>query len=83
MVYKSKIPNVNEPTTGLLQFMFENIYNVSQDKPLLIDALDTTRFLTFSQIKTLILQFGAGLQDICNFKAGDVLAIYAPNRVIP
>lgn len=83
MVYKSKIPAVNEPTIGFLQFLFENEFKISQDKPLLIDALDTTRFLTFPQIKKLTLQFGAGLQDVCHFKKGDVLAIYAPNQVMP
>ncbi|KAG2212406.1 hypothetical protein INT47_001767 [Mucor saturninus] len=80
MVYKSKIPAVNEPTIGFLQFLFENEFKISQDKPLLIDALDTARFLTFPQIKKLTLQFGAGLQDVCYFKKGDVLAIYAPNQ---
>lgn len=81
MVYKSKYSNVDSPKSGFLQFIFDNKYNVPEDKPLLIDALDTNRFLNFSQIKKYTLQFAAGLQDICHFKKDDVLAIYSPNQV--
>lgn len=80
MVYLSKLPNIIEPKTGLLQFLFEN-ERIPKDRALLIDALDTSRSLTFSEIKNKVLQFGAGLQDVCDFKKGDVLALYSPNEV--
>lgn len=79
MVYSSKLPNIVEPRTGLLQFLFSS--KVPQDRPLLIDALDTSRSLTFSQLKKNVLQFGAGLQDVCGFQKGDILALYSPNTV--
>lgn len=81
MVIKSKIPAIDEPEIGIVQFLFANKFNVPEDRPLLIDALDTERFLTFRQIKKLTLQFAAGLQDICGFGKGDVLAVFSPNQV--
>ncbi|KAI9354250.1 hypothetical protein BD770DRAFT_392701 [Pilaira anomala] len=47
---------------------------------MLINALDTSQFLTYSQLKNTSLQFGAGLQDVCGFKDGDILALFASNR---
>lgn len=81
MVYTSKIPSIDEPKSGIFQFLFENKFKIPEDRPLLIDALEPSRFLTFAQIKKKSLQFGAGLQDVCGFMKGDVLAIYAPNQV--
>ncbi|KAI7890282.1 uncharacterized protein EV154DRAFT_603277 [Mucor mucedo] len=78
MVYLSKLPNIVEPKTGLLQFLFGS--DIPNDRALLIDALDTSRSLTFAQIKKKVLQFGAGLQDICDFRKGDVMALYSPNE---
>ncbi|KAI7869822.1 uncharacterized protein EV154DRAFT_474357 [Mucor mucedo] len=80
MVLISKIPTIDEPETGIVQFLFANKYKIPENRPLLIDALDTNRFLTFAQIKKLTLQFAAGLQDICEFGKGDVLAIFSPNQ---
>lgn len=79
MVYLSKLPNIVEPKTGLLQFLFNS--NVPNDRALLIDALNPSRSLTFAQIKQKVLQFGAGLQDVCGFQKGDVMALYSPNEV--
>ncbi|KAG2191273.1 hypothetical protein INT47_003064 [Mucor saturninus] len=78
MVYLSKLPNIVEPKTGLLQFLFGS--DIPNDRALLIDALDTSRSLTFAQIKKKVLQFGAGLQDVCDFRKGDVMALYSPNE---
>lgn len=81
MVYKSILLPVDEPQTGIVQYFFANVYNIPDDKPLLIDALDTSRYITFKQFKNLLLRFAAGLQDVCEFTSNDVLAIYAPNEV--
>lgn len=81
MVYKSKLPSFEEPKTGIIQFIFSNKNKTPEDKPLLIDALDN-RSITYAQLKDLVLRFGAGLQDVCDFKTDDVLALYAPNQVI-
>jgi 4-coumarate--CoA ligase len=81
MVYKSKIRAIDEPKASFLEFLSENKYNTPEDRHLLIDALDTSRFLTFSQIQKKTPRFGAGLQDLCDFSKGDVLAIYSPNQV--
>lgn len=80
MVYKSKYPDCELPQTGIIQFIFSNIRNTPEDKPLLIDAIDD-RFITYGQLKDSILKFGAGLQDVCDFKSDDVLALFAPNQV--
>lgn len=81
MVYRSKLPDIEEPKTGIIQFIFSNKNNTPEDKPLLIDALDN-RFITYAQLKDYVLRFGAGLQDVCDFKSDDVLALYAPNQVM-
>lgn len=81
MVYRSKLPDIEEPKTGIIQFIFSNKNKTPEDKPLLIDALDN-RFITYAQLKDYVLRFGAGLQDVCDFKSDDVLALYAPNQVI-
>jgi acyl-CoA synthetase (AMP-forming)/AMP-acid ligase II len=81
MVYKSKLPAIEEPTTGIIQFIFANVNKTPEDKPLLIDAIDN-RFITYGQLKSSVLRFGAGLQDVCDFKSDDVLALFAPNQVI-
>lgn len=82
MVFKSKLPSFVESTTSLYQFLFSNSSNVPDDKPMLFDGLDPSKFLTYSQLKKYSLQFAAGLQDVCDFKDGDVLALYASSRVI-
>ena len=81
MVYTSKLPAIEEPKTGIIQFIFANTNKTPDDKPLLIDALND-RFITYAQLKDSVLKFGAGLQDVCDFNSTDVLALYAPNQVI-
>lgn len=80
MVYKSNFPDVELPQGSVIEFIFANKNKTPEDKPVLIDALDG-RFLTYSQLKTQVLQFAAGLQDVCDFRDDDVLALYAPNQV--
>ncbi|CAO3689637.1 unnamed protein product [Rhizopus stolonifer] len=80
MVYSSKYQHFKEPETGVIQYVFSNKYGTPEDKPLLIDALDPSRYITYGQLKDQVLQFAAGLQDICDFKSDDVLALYAPNQ---
>ncbi|KAI7907900.1 uncharacterized protein BX663DRAFT_492334 [Cokeromyces recurvatus] len=78
MVYKSKLPSIELPKSGIIQFIFAN-KNISEDKPVLIDAIDK-RFITYGTLKDSILRFAAGLQDVCDFKNDDVMALYAPNQ---
>lgn len=80
MVYKSKLPPIDEPKTGIIQFIFSNKNQTPENKPVLIDALDN-QYITYAQLKDYVLKFGAGLQDVCDFKTDDVLALYAPNQV--
>lgn len=81
MVIHSPLPSIDIPQVGLVQFLFSNINNVPEDRELLIDA-ETGKSLTFAAIKDNILRFAAGLQDKCQFKKGDVIAIFSPNQVI-
>ncbi|KAG0769821.1 hypothetical protein G6F61_000713 [Rhizopus arrhizus] len=80
MVYKSKLKSIEEPKIGIIQFIFSNKYNTPESKPILIDALNPKRHITYGQLKELVLQFAAGLQDVCGFTSNDVLALYAPNQ---
>lgn len=80
MVYKSKLKDIEEPKTGIIQHLFSNKYNTPEDRPILIDAVDN-RFITYAQLKDYIFRFAAGLQDVCGFQSNDVLALYAPNQV--
>ncbi|KAG2234664.1 hypothetical protein INT48_005816 [Thamnidium elegans] len=80
MVFKSKLPSFVEPTTGLYQFLFPNPSNIPDERPMLFDALNPSKFLTYSQLKNYSLRFAAGLQDVCDFKDGDVLALYASSQ---
>ncbi|EIE78540.1 hypothetical protein G6F46_005763 [Rhizopus delemar] len=79
MVIHSPLPSIDIPQVGLVQFLFSNINNVPEDRELLIDA-ETGKSLTFAAIKDNILRFAAGLQDKCQFKKGDVIAIFSPNQ---
>ncbi|KAI9474120.1 MAG: hypothetical protein EXX96DRAFT_529259 [Benjaminiella poitrasii] len=79
MVYNSTLADLNLPKSGILQFLFANTNKTPEDKPVLVDAI-TGRHLTYSQLRDSVLRFGAGLQDICDFKENDVLVLYAPNQ---
>ncbi|KAI8058837.1 hypothetical protein BDF21DRAFT_467674 [Thamnidium elegans] len=47
---------------------------------MIIDALDTSRFLIYAQLKDSVFRFGTGLQDVCGFKNDDVLALLSHNQ---
>lgn len=81
MVYSSKLPSIDLPKSSIIQFLFSNKFNTPEDRPLLIDANDG-RHLTFAELKDQVLQFGAGLQDVCGFQPNNVVAVYAPNQVM-
>ncbi|CAO3667457.1 unnamed protein product [Rhizopus stolonifer] len=79
MVIRSTLPDVDIPHIGLIQFFFANYNNTPENRELLIDV-STGKSLTFAKIKDNILRFAAGLQDKCNFKRDDVIAIFSPNQ---
>ena len=80
-IFTSKYPSLPIPQTGIVQTLFESKFqNEKPDRVCYVDVL-TGRELTFRQLKDMIYRFAAGLQDVCGFKKGDVLALYAPNLV--
>lgn len=79
MVIRSTLPDVDIPHIGLIQFFFANHNNTPENRELLIDV-STGKSLTFAKIKDNILRFAAGLQDKCDFKRDDVVAIFSPNQ---
>ncbi|KAI9257313.1 hypothetical protein BDA99DRAFT_561803 [Phascolomyces articulosus] len=82
-VFTSKYPDIPEPQTGLAQTLFETeVQNKNVDRVCYVDAL-TGEQLTFRQPKVISYRFAAGLQDVCGFQRGDVLAMCAPNRKTP
>lgn len=80
MVFQSAHPPVEIPTTGVVEFLFENRNNIPQDQPIFIDS-HSDRVITFGEFKQKVLQFGGGLRSYCNLQLGDVICIYAPNLV--
>lgn len=82
MVFKSKFPPIIESNDDILEALFSSSAerDRKEDKPAFVDVL-TGDSITFRQLKDSILHFGAGLQDACQFKKGDVLALYSPNTV--
>ncbi|KAL0084771.1 hypothetical protein F4703DRAFT_1981445, partial [Phycomyces blakesleeanus] len=80
MIFKSPLPPIQVPKTGLIQYLFNSRkFTTPENKVLFIDV-ETKKTLTFRQTKENILRFAAGLQDKCGFKKDDILAIYAPNQ---
>lgn len=52
------------------------------DRPFYIDVEDPNQAITYSEVKTLVLKFGAGLKyTVPDSLRGDVIAIYSPNHV--
>lgn len=81
MVFTSKYPDINLFKSGVVQFLFSNrTHHCPEEKPIFVDAVDGSS-ITFSQLKEYVLKFAAGLQDVCDFKEDDVLALFAPNNV--
>ncbi|RHZ89788.1 hypothetical protein Glove_10g11 [Diversispora epigaea] len=80
MIFKSKIPDIDIPTTGIYQFVTNNPNKVPDDKVMFFDGT-TDKKLTFGELKRNTKTFAAGLIDKFNFKRGDVLAIVSPNDV--
>ncbi|KAI9255507.1 hypothetical protein BY458DRAFT_318051 [Sporodiniella umbellata] len=80
MVCYSTYETLEEPKTSVIEYLFSNPYNTPKDRPLLIDALDPKKFITFEQLRDLVLQFAAALQDLYDFQTDDVLALYAINH---
>ncbi|CAG8604779.1 10155_t:CDS:2 [Diversispora eburnea] len=80
MIFKSKFPDVDIPTTGIYQFVTSNPNKVPDDKVIFVDGI-TEKKLTFGELKRNTKKFAAGLIDKFNFKRGDVLALISPNEV--
>ncbi|CAG8699253.1 16673_t:CDS:2, partial [Acaulospora morrowiae] len=80
MIFKSKLPNIEIPSTGVYQYITSNPNNVPENKVLFIDGT-TDEKITFGEFKSKIKRFAAGLHDKVGFKRGDVLAIVSPNQV--
>lgn len=67
------------PQVGIWHYVFSNPYNVSLDKPLMIDGI-TGEHLTYGQVKSSSLKFRAGLHKF-GFKKGDALCLFSQNKV--
>ncbi|KAI9485069.1 hypothetical protein BDB00DRAFT_851723 [Zychaea mexicana] len=78
-LFTSKYPSIPQPQTGIIHTLFETD-NQNVDRVCYVDALSGQE-LTFKQVKDMAYRFAAGLQDVCGFQRGDVLAMYAPNLV--
>ncbi|KAI9316481.1 hypothetical protein BX666DRAFT_1951230 [Dichotomocladium elegans] len=78
-VFTSKYPDVPVADKDIIQkIFFSEKAEQNIDRVCIVDAL-TGQQLTFRQLRHAMLQFGAGLQDVCKLKRGEVVALYAPN----
>jgi acyl-CoA synthetase (AMP-forming)/AMP-acid ligase II len=81
MVYTSRYAELELFKSGIIQFLFSNrTHQCPENRPIFVDAIDG-RSISFAQLKDYVLRFAAGLQDVCDFREDDVLALFAPNNV--
>jgi len=80
VIFRSKLPDLEIPQTGIYQFIFSDEKHASDDKAVFIDGI-TDKKLTFNELKSNSKKLAAGLQDKVNFKRGDVLSIFSPNQI--
>ncbi|KAF0561076.1 acetyl-CoA synthetase-like protein [Gigaspora margarita] len=80
MIFKSKYPDIKIPQVGIYQYVTSNPNKIPDDKVIYVDGV-TGRSYTFGEVKHESKKFAAGLQDMLEFKRGDVLAIFSPNQV--
>jgi 4-coumarate--CoA ligase len=76
VIHRSPLPDVAIPDVSLTEHVLRRVEDLG-DKPALIDAL-TGRTLTFAQLDDAVRRLAGGLVAR-GFKAGDVVAIMAPN----
>jgi 4-coumarate--CoA ligase len=82
MIFESKSPARDHPDVSIYQLIFEDNKNMVDDVPCFVDAENHSEVITFPQLKSLVLKFGAGLKrNFPDFSQGDIVAIYSPNDV--
>lgn len=67
--------------TNLVDAVLSNDRNISNEKPIFIDA-DTEESVNFGDFKKLVRQGTAGFLDL-GLRKGDCVCLYAPNSVCP
>jgi acyl-CoA synthetase (AMP-forming)/AMP-acid ligase II len=78
--YHSPFPDVHLPSTSLLNLLFSNPNKAAPDKPIFIDAINPSKFHTFSQITHQTKCLVTGLQTL-GVKPGDVVSTFSPNTI--
>jgi hypothetical protein len=82
MIFESKLPVKEFSDTTIYNVLFGRNQRFKAEQPCYIDAEDPSKLLTFGEVNTLILKFGAGLKRVVSdFKQGDVVAFYSTNEV--
>lgn len=82
MIFESKSPSKEFPDVTLYNYLFQTNKEFTADQPCYVDAEDHSKLLTFGEVDTFILKFGAGLKRVFpDFKQGDVVAFYSTNEV--
>lgn len=79
MTYKSKYPDINIPSTNILNYLFEDGSNVSNE-PLWLDSKDASKNLSPAQALNWVRRLGLGLQRL-GVKRGEVVMICSPNHI--
>ncbi|EGX91875.1 4-coumarate-CoA ligase 2 [Cordyceps militaris CM01] len=79
MPVRSQLPDVEIPEVNVLDYIFPDPSDVS-DKPLWIDADDTTKSLSLRQTLGWVRRLGAGLQRI-GLRPSDVVMMCSTNHI--
>jgi 4-coumarate--CoA ligase len=79
MIFKSLYPDLDIPTANVLDFLFPQEQEAS-DKPLWIDAANTSHFLTPRTALQWVKRLGFGMQRL-GIQQDDVCVIFTPNHI--
>ena len=77
---KSSEAAVPTPRQDIASFTFDKQNTSGEDEPLLVDADDSSRFLTFRSCQTLVKRLVAGFQAY-GLEPGDCVLTHLPNSV--
>lgn len=79
MIFKSQFPDLDTPTTNVLDFLFPQDQEPS-DKPLWIDAANPSHFLSPRAAVQWVKRLGFGMQRL-GIQQDDVCVIFTPNHI--
>ena len=65
----------------MYEFIFSSSSFIPDNQLIYMDVEDNSKALNYSQVRTQILKFTAGMKNKWNIKYGEVVAICSPNQI--